>query len=220
MPRSLPILLLAFVVALSGCTFEAGGGGYVFKRPGEDTHPAEETHPAEDTPVDTGPALGPACFDYFACVLGISTQGGSVDGCVDQAPEGLGPYLADLQACQTEHCNDLKYDPESGSFAPVAYRNCLKYSCSEALVGCFAHGENESGCKRYVICEQQCADTGVACDLGCMAKLAPEDIPSTVDYLNCMEEFAEFSEAGITEKLCDCLAICEVTYPICEAEGR
>jgi len=207
------ILLLAWAVASAGCTFEAGSG-YVFQPPKDQSSPPPDT-PAEDTP-DPGPDLGQACFDFFACALSIGTQGGTVDGCVNAAPPELHMYLDDLQSCAATHCNELMFDPESDSFVPVAYRNCLKFNCPEPLIGCFAHAENTEGCKRYVICEQNCADSGVACDLGCMSKLSPEDVGETVDYLHCMEEFAEIPDGGITAKLCECLGICDVPYAICE----
>lgn len=210
MRPTLTILLLAWSLALAGCTFEAGDGGYVFKPP------KDETSPPEDTPPDPGPDLGQACFDFFACALSIGTQGGSMDACTEQAPVELVPYIEELQSCRATHCNDLMFDPESAAFVPVAFRNCLKVHCPAAIVGCFAHAENDEGCKRYVVCEQNCADTGVACDLGCMSKLSPDDVASTVAYLDCMEEFAEVPDTGITAKLCECLGICEVPYAICD----
>jgi len=214
MRRTVSTMLLALAVTMAGCTFEAGAGGYVFKPPKEDT-PIPE-----DTPPDPGLDLGQACFDFFACILSISTQGGDVASCSQEAPPELGPYIEDLQTCAAENCNDMKFDPESDAFVPVAFRNCLKLQCPETLVGCFAHTENEEGCKRYVVCEQNCADTGVACDLGCMSKLSADDVPSTVDYLNCMEEFTEIPETGLIEKLCECLGICEVPYTACDDPGR
>ncbi|MFH1530510.1 MAG: hypothetical protein ABIK09_07235 [Pseudomonadota bacterium] len=215
MRRTVSTLLLALAVIVAGCTFEAGAGGYVFKPP-----PKEDVPVPEDTPPDPGPDLGQACFDFFACILSISTQGGDLDSCTKEAPPELVPYIEAIRSCQMEFCNDLKFDPESDSFVPVAFRNCLKYSCPEALIGCFAHEENEEGCKRYVVCEQNCADTGVACDLDCMSKLSPDDVLATVDYLNCMEEFAEVPDTGITAKLCECLGICEVPYSICDDRDR
>ena len=210
MSRTLSIILLAWALFVPGCTFETGAGGYFFPAP------KDETTVPEDTPLDPGQNLGQACFDFFACTLAISTQGGTVDGCTQEAPEELLNHLEEIQSCHVENCNDLKYNPESDSFAPIAFRNCLKYKCSEAVVSCFAHSENVEGCKKYVHCEQNCSDTGVACELSCMMKLSSEDVPSTVDYLNCMEEFTEVHDTGITEKICECLAICEVPYGICD----
>jgi hypothetical protein len=209
MTRYSNVLLVVAVAACAGCTFEAGAGGYVFKPPKDTVQPP-------DTP-DPGPDLGQACFDYFACLLTVATQGGSVEGCAGAAPEELAPYLEALEECRAARCNELMYDPESASFVPVAFRNCLKYNCAAELLGCMAHSENREGCQKYVVCEQQCADTGVVCDLTCMKKLGADDVESTVSYLGCMQEFATIPEGGgITDKLCECLAICEVPYPVCD----
>ncbi|MBM4371311.1 MAG: hypothetical protein FJ098_06630 [Deltaproteobacteria bacterium] len=201
-------------LAAAGCTFDAGSGGYVFK-------PPKDTEPAEDTvapPVE----LGTACLEWFGCILTISTQGGSVGECSAAAPAELEPYLDALQVCRASACNDLTYDPESGSFVPVAFRNCLKYNCPDQLLSCLAHGQNQSGCKKYVVCEQGCDDgQGVLCDLNCMKSLAQDDVPDTVDYLSCMKDFATIPEGGgITDKLCECLGICEVSYPVCADAPR
>ncbi len=211
MPRNTATWILGLVL-LGGCTFEAGGDGYIFKLP------AEDTGVVEDTPRAT-PDLGDASYDFFACILTISTQGGTIQGCMNAAPEEIVPYLDSLQTCQQQHCNDLKFDPESESFMPVAFRNCLKSACPEYLVACFAHAENSEGCQRYVICGDQCADTGVACDLGCMKKLSPDDVPSTVEYIHCMEELVQIPEGGgIMEKFCECLGICHVPHPACDED--
>jgi len=203
------LFTLACILAAAGCTFEAGDGGYVFKPPKEDTVSGE-------LPPDPGPDLGQACFDFFACILTISAQGGSIYDCAGQAPQELNPYLMEIESCQNERCNDLKYDPESENFVPAAFQNCLKYNCPEALISCFAHADNDEGCKRYALCEMNCSDGGVSCDFECMAKLSEEDVPSTVEYLACMAEFIEIPDLGIKEKLCECLAICDAPYGLCD----
>ena len=62
------------------------------------------------------------------------------------------------------------------------------------------------------MCETDC-QAGVVCDFECMTRLAPGDVGSTAEYLVCKRELIEeFSP----EKLCQCGAICGVTYPTCE----
>ena len=209
MTRIAAIWILGLALTFAGCTFEAGEDGYIFKLPADDTGAVED--------IPRSPDLGDACFDFFACILSISTRGGTVDGCMEAAPTELKPYLDSLQTCQQEHCNELEYNPESDSFAAVAFRNCMKFACPEYLVACFAHSENSEGCQRYVICGDQCSDTGVACDLGCMKRLSPEDVPSTVEYIGCMEELVQIPEGGgIIEKYCECLKICDVSHTACD----